>query len=155
MPMTFPPESNMGKEIARWNKPYVFEPFPKMLYKASKRPDGVYSVGESEDSVFGGRDRAAEEFTKRCQRIVKNEREEQAALEQGWRATQGEAMELLKVKEEYISTAAAHRLYEDRNLGEKAQREAAEADAATPEHLPAIPEKKRRGRPRKVAQPTA
>ena len=157
MAMLISPESEYGKELAKWNKPHnPSDPrnqFPKMLYQAQKRPDGVYSTGETNDALFGGRDRSAEEFTRRCQKIVHSEAEERMAMGIGWCLTQALALERLKSEEEYLSTAAAHRLYEDRNLSDAAKAEAAAADAATPEHLPAIPEARRGpGRPRKVVE---
>lgn len=145
------PESEYGKELVRWNKPYVFQPFPQMLYLARRRPDGVMSVGETEDSVFGGRPGAAEAFTGTCQMTVKNESELNRYLELGWRPSPQEAMDRLKSKERLISDAAAHRAYEDRNMSDAAKAEAAAADAATPEHVAEVPEARRRGRPRKHA----
>jgi len=150
MAMVITPESAMGQELAKWNKPYVFEAFPMMLYKTQLRPDGIPSVGEYLDGIFGGALGSAEAFTKRCQRIVKSEQELSAALEQGWRKTQAEALEHHESKERILSTAAAHRAYEDSKMSEAAQAEAKAVEQETEHHVAEIPVKRGPGRPRKI-----
>ena len=71
MPIVITPESEMGKELAKWNKPYHYEPFPQMLYRARKRPDGVVTL----------LDATGEEYDKGCYRTVNDEHERQMALE--------------------------------------------------------------------------
>lgn len=140
------------QEMDKWNKAYVYAEFPRMMFKALKRPDGRVSVGEAEDEAgrapWGGQFGFAEAFTKRCQRTVLTEDEKKAALNDGWRLTQPEALEYFEKLEQERGNVAAHRHHEDRNLGERAKAEAEAADAATSEHLAAIPETpvKRRGR---------
>jgi len=166
--MVISPESELGKEMAKWNKPYHYEPFPKMLYRANRRPDGKPSVGEALDSFFGGQPGAAELFSNTCQMIVQDERERTKYLEMGWRETQAEAMDLFEMQQVRVSDSAAHRAHEDRNMGEKAQVEAKAAEEATMEHVAEVPrqpirravpfkapvpvaKKAKRGRPRKGA----
>jgi hypothetical protein len=153
MPVVILPESELGKEMAKWNKPYRYEPFPRMLYKAQRRPDGQVSVGEGDDRIFGGHAGAAEAFSRGCWKIVNDEREYSRAHEDGWRDTQKEALEHFESRERFKADAAAHRHYEDRNLSESARAEVEAIEAESAEHLPEIPEqpKRRRGRPRKVA----
>lgn len=155
MAMLITPESPLGQELAKWNKPHdVNDPknrYPKMLYMAQVRPDGRASVSEVDDAVFGGRLDSAAEFTRRCQRIVRSEAEEAEALERGWRVTQKEALERHEAKERALADAAAHRHYEDRNMGELARAEAEAADASTVEHLPEIPEARRARKSRSAA----
>jgi hypothetical protein len=131
----------LAKEHARWNKPYKFEQFPQMLYRAIRRDDGVVVVGDMRD----------ERLDKQCHRTVLSEPERQQALEGGWRESPAEALALFEAKQRSIGEATAHRHYEDRNMSPAAQAEAAAADAATPEHVPEVKEAKRRGRPRKQA----
>ena len=134
MPVVPPsPESELGRELAKWQKPpgWLGSEFPKMLYQANDRGDGVISVGEPDD----------ENFSRRCQRIVRSEAEEHIALEQGWRATQAAALEAREARDKAIADVAAHRHYEDRNMSEKARVEAAAADDASAEHVPEVPEK--------------
>ena len=151
-------DSDEGKEYMRWEKPYRFEPFPKMLYMARKRPDGVVSVSESNDRLFsvpGQMERAgaAEAFNASCQKTVKSEDELRVALEQGWRPTPQEALERFDAKERAIGDAAANRAWSERNMSEAAKAEAAAVDASTEDHVPTIPEtpiRRSPGRPRKT-----
>jgi hypothetical protein len=133
-----PPESKLAKEMAKWEKPWKYVPFPRMLYHAVKRKDGVVvcidpAIPEAQSCV-----------------IVHSEAEQSRAMEAGWRESQKEAMDWFEAKEQSIAKAAAHRNYEDRNMSEKAKAEISEAEAAAgADHLPEVKEKKRgRGRPK-------
>ena len=150
MGVVITPESELGKELAKWEKKN-YNPdapenqYPRMLYMAQERPDGIVSVGEVSDRLCsepgaGIQDGAAANFTKRCQRIVKNENEERVALEQGWRRTQQEARDRIEDKKRIIADAAAHRAYEDRNMSDKAKAEVAAVEAATEQHVAEVPE---------------
>lgn len=131
MAVVITPESELGKEMSRWERPYVYSAFPKMLYMAHRRADGVVSVGEPND----------DSFTRGCQRTVASEQEMQQALEEGWRKTPQEALERHEGKSKAIADAAAHRNYEDRNMSDAAKEEAEELDEeAGMEHVPEIPE---------------
>jgi len=138
------PESHYAKEMAKWNRPKRdggmnangYEPFPKMVYKASKRPSGgPYLVVDPTDEQFSARNR----------KEVGNPEELEQALREGWRLF-SEAIAYAKGLDDDIAKAAAHRHYEDRNMGEQAKAEAAAAEAESYEHLAEIPAK-RRGRP--------
>jgi hypothetical protein len=155
MPVVINPESEYGKELARWNVKRPFSRFPRMLYMARKRPDGVVSVCETDDALFAGHNHvvnpgAAEAFNGTCQKTVGSESEMAVAMEQGWRATPQDALERFEAKERSVGDAAAHRAYEDRNMSDAAKAEARTVDASTPDHVAEIPVK-RRGRPRKQA----
>jgi hypothetical protein len=147
-------ESELGKELAKWNVQRPPTYFPRMMYMARRRPDGVVSVGEVEDAIFARPGQqpppgAAESWSAGCQIIVNDEAEQAKALERGWRYTPAEAMTRFEEKERAIGEAAAVRAYEDRNMSDAAKAEIAEADAETEEHLAEVPEKKKRGRPAK------
>lgn len=150
MAMVILPESELGKEYAKWNKPWRYEEFPRLLYKAKKRPDGRVSVAETDDKLFGGNPGAAEQWTRGCYMEVGDEYELQKALELGWRKTQKEALEHFEAKERALGEAAAVRAWEDRNMSEGAKAEAAVVEAETFEHVAEIPRQpiKRRGRPK-------
>ena len=135
-------ESDLGKELAKWEKPYKFEPFPAMMYKANRRPDGVISVGEANDERLGGQPGCAEAFSATCQTTVKDETEMVRALELGWRKSPHDAMEHFEEKERLLSTSAAHRAHDDRNMSPAAKREAAAAEGSTVEHVAEVPRKK-------------
>jgi hypothetical protein len=137
--------------------PYVYRPFPKMVYKAGDWMGKIASHAVAGPSwefksteEMRRAEASAEEFTKTCQRIVKDEAELQAAYEAGYRGDPVEAVEFAKARADAISRGAAERHHSDLRMSEKAQREAAAADAETAEHLPEIPEKpvRRRGRPK-------
>lgn len=147
MGVVISPDSELGKELAKWNKPHdIRDPhnhFPRMLYMAQTRPDGVSSVCETNDDVFAGKPGAAEAFNGRCQRIVQSEQEERIAEEQGWRHSPAEAMERHESKEKSIADAAAHRAYEDRNMSDAAKVEIAAAEAETAGHVPEVKQKRK------------
>ena len=150
--------SDYGKELAKWEmfpqpwapspgRPFVHHEFPVMLYRAAVRFDGKVSVGEGDDRTFGGVPGAAEQFTRQCQRIANDDSELEKAMAEGWRKTQKEALEQHEKLQKFVETAAAHRAYEDRGMSEAAKREAAEAEAAVPEHVAEVPEKPRLHKP--------
>lgn len=152
----FPSQYTIGTEPGN---PYQFREFPKMLYRARHFRGKVAcgaQVGRSSDysspqeyqQVLAD----AEAFTKDCQVIVNDESEQQKALESGCRFTPQEAVDFVLERDKSIATAAAERAYSDTKMSEAAQREAAEAEEQSDgQHLPEIPEKRKRGRPRKDA----
>jgi len=148
MAMIISPDSETGKEMAKWNKPYVYVAFPKMLYQAQRRADGVHSVGEGEDRHCGGQPGAAETFNRTTQKIVGSEAEMSIACERGWRPTPQEALAFFEERAKALSTEAAHRAHDDRNMGELAKKEAVAAEAETPEHLAEVPRKRVKRRKR-------
>jgi hypothetical protein len=133
------PNSGYSKEARKWDlpksqggmRPDHYEHFPKMIYKA-RRPDS----GGPIRCVDPGN----EQFSGSNQLTVRSEAELREALENGWRETPQEAVEYATKLEKFISDAAAHRHWEDRNLSEKAKAEAQAHDESSFEHLPAIPE---------------
>ncbi len=138
-------ESGMGKELAKWNKPYEFKQFPLMLYRAQRLPGSGKWVTS---------DPTNEAFTLSCQRVVRSEAELEAAKREGvgWSDSPQSAIEWALGLEKEISNAAAERAYQDRNMSEKAKAESASAEGENFGHLPEIPEKPvaRRGRPPKT-----
>lgn len=152
MAVNFPPDHPLSIEMAKWNKPWVYVEYPRCMYKAQTLPGGKASVSETNDNLFGGGTGAAEAFTKSCQHTVRSDDEKAKALEAGWRLTQDEALSFREARDKAIADETAVRHYNERLMSEKAQAEAAAADAASFEHLPEIVEqpKNRGGRPRKV-----
>lgn len=151
-------------------KPYQFRPYPMMLIKAQRIPAGFPNAGKYatqilEPAYFGFRtenewERACEfarNWTKGCQRVVADEREHKQALEsgEGWRDSSKEALAHAAELEQMVSTAAAERYYQDRNMSEKAKAESEKHESEHEfGHVPVIPEapiKRRPGRPKKVA----
>jgi hypothetical protein len=138
MALQYPPDGAMAQEMAKWEKPYHYEPYPRMLYKAARREDGVVMVLDPQN----------EQWSAQNYRTVKDEREEQKLLEMGWRGSPQEALDLFEAKERAIGNETANRHYHDSKMSPAAQAEAAEADRSTHRHVPEVPAK-RRGRPRK------
>lgn len=144
------PDSELAIEQAKWNKPYRYEPFPRMLYLAHEHANGKVQCGDPRVAMG---DQEAEAFTRRCQRIVRSEQEMGLAIENGWRESPDDAIALVEGAKRDVSTAAAERHFADQRLSPKARAEAAEVDAATDAHVADVPApKRRRGRPSKVAE---
>jgi hypothetical protein len=144
--------------------------YPKMLYKAGKRRDGVIDIAER-DMGTDHCPNAIANFANRCQRkcgaqfdlwvaefgtVIALERahnEEEQLKKDGWFEKAQDAKDWYITHVEHAkSAAAAHREYEDRGLSEAAKREIQMAQDETPEQLAEVPEKPkaRRGRPKKV-----
>ena len=115
-----------AKEMARWNKPYVYEEYPKALYR------GTTTAGRVTLET----------------RAVETERDEADLRAFGWVMNPQAAVDAETQRQEAIGTAAAERAYTDRAMSASAQAEAARADeAAGARHLGEIPERPRRPRP--------
>ena len=156
----YPIESEMGKELAKWERDSLNCPirpgrpwrasdpeneYPKMLYMARRTRTGIPALADPND----------DSFAQGCQKIVHNADQERFAKGEGWTDKHELAVELLLKREDAIAETTARRHYQDAKLSEAAQKEAAEVDASTPHQVPEIPEvPKKRGRPRKV-QPEA
>jgi len=126
--------SEREKELRRWNTPWVYREFPKMLYL------GRVTAGKVEIE----------------QKVVASEQEEALALGLGWLPKPDDAHTRAEAVEAARGELAAERAWDDRRLSAKAQAEAAVIDQATLRHLPEIPEQPRRPRkprPRRTARP--
>ena len=124
--------------------------WPKMLYHAERRNGKVmcmeapphpleFSIPEEFERVRDD----AERFTRECQLIVNNEVEEANAKNSRklWRDSIQEAIQACLDAEKAVSTATAHRHYEDSKMSEKAQEEIRKAEAEGDLHVPVIEEK--------------
>lgn len=167
------PETEAYKEYVKWiqdgkdgrisNGTASFvgqNPYPKMLYMAFKRRDGVVSIADPDDPAFA----------QKCQKIVgksfvkdrqedgfetafsKAAREEEQAIRQGWFSEPQEAIDFaMTVVERAVSEMAAHREFEDRNLSGNAKAQAQAYIDSVPEQVAEIPRSPvRRGRKPKV-----
>lgn len=159
--------TNYAKELRKWNLPKSQggyntdggERYPMMLYKA-KKENGKNQAAMAEppremfpnDELWRRATEMAFQFNQRAQRIVKDEQEYEVARRDGWRDSIHDAVAFLNGLDDDVAKAAAHRAYEDRNMSDAAKREIREAEAAAEmNHVAEVPEKKRRGRPRKSA----
>lgn len=140
--------SAYAEEMRKWEahysqfgppgRPYEYQAYPTRMYKASRPKAGGPPTFEGADA---GND------------------QERASLERlGFvHGGQAAALAALEQREFEIAELAANRHFTDRKMSEKAQAEAERADATTIQHLPVIPETpvKRRGRPKKTAEPVS
>jgi len=149
------PDSEISREMHQWNTQKQhggknangFEPFPTMLYKAFARDNGKVMCG---DPLAAVGDPVGEAFSRSCQLIVQNEYERDNAVKAGWALGPDLAMAQYEREMLNIAEVTARRHYADQGMGELARAEATQADNATHEQVPAVPVKRKAGRPRKV-----
>lgn len=142
MPIVINPDSELGRELAKWDAPKVHTEYPKMLYRAGEL-NGKRLCMAPAPSPFGWRDQAeyqaaitqAESFTASCQRIVHDESQERLALGQGWAHSPGEALAVAEAEARALGDAAAEANFAAKRMSEKAQRELDEANSLTHAHV--------------------
>ena len=139
MGVVISPESALGQEMAKWEKPYRYEAFPKMLYRAIER-QGRGVVSDPYD----------EAVATACQKVVQNESEMRLAQGQGWCEGPDLALEAWERQQVAYGDEAANTAYHVARMSEPAQREYREASDQTHEHVVDVQPVKRRGRPPKV-----
>ena len=151
------PHSALGKELRKWEQhrtelvprgtnpgnPYVFRPYPKMLYKAQiaanqqaacllPAPDGFrFETQEAYQRAC----LTVESFNRSCTRIVADEREDRLAQGQGWAESAVEALQVYEAQQQAIGNAAAEAAAQARGMTATARAELAAADASTHQHV--------------------
>jgi hypothetical protein len=115
--------SERDKELRKWNAPYVYREYPRMLYRGVTKTSGLVEVE---------------------QRLVTSDGEQASLTGAGWAAHPQQAIEAEDRRAAAPGIAAAERAYRDRQMSAGAQAEAAEADGASAKHLGAIPERPKR-----------
>lgn len=145
--------------VAPAGNPYVYRPYPAMLYKAFKRANGQYKCMDTEPlnlALYAGNVAAMlaaeaqqEAFNRSCYVTVQSEAEKDAKWAQGWRESPKAALEYAEALEQEIAQAAAEVNFGVARMSEQARKEHADADAATSEHVVDIVGSgaKKRGRP--------
>jgi hypothetical protein len=171
MPVVINPASEYAKEIRKHEQhptrfaldedgnmrpgnPYVFRPYPRMLYKAQRQPNGQPAclMPQPDSFAFEKMDQyerailQVETFNKACQTIVPSEEAERVAQGQGWSLTPQAALERYEQEQQAHAQAAAEAAHAAQRMSEKARAELAAADAATHEHVTDVV--KTRGRKR-------
>ena len=169
-PLPFQQGSQRAKDLAEWEqhdtltcrlagkspgRPYVYRPFPKMLFKATQIPPGNAGAGKfavfmpiprrspmETEQVWALAVSFAEEFTKANQCEVRDENELKARLEsgEGWAEGPQEALAVQEVYAKAISDAAAERNWQDRRMSEKAKAESLAVESEHFGHLGEIKE---------------
>jgi hypothetical protein len=110
--------SEREKELKKWNAPYRYREFPKMVFRGA-----TTSTGRVEYVT----------------RVVDSASEETEAHEAGWVNHPQTALEVETARQAAIGTAAAERAWDDRHLSPAAQAEAAGIDATQLRHVPEMP----------------
>lgn len=141
---------------------YRYERYPMMLYRAAECPflnnKVVTYLPEPRISSFKEQDaymqalNQVNEWNREITITVKNEAEEQKALEMGFREKQQDAIAYAESKLDSIAERAANLEWQVSRMSEKAQTEAQSHIKSAEAHVIDIPEAplvKRRGRPRK------
>ena len=149
------PESDYSRENARWDTPKRdggfradgFEEYPKMVFKAFERDNGKVMCGDPSATVG---DADGEAFSRSCQLVVRNDEEHSRALLQGWSLGPDKAVEKYEHDMRSIAEVTAQRHFAEQGSGDLAKAEAKQADDATHRQVPEVPEKRKRGRPRKT-----
>lgn len=165
------PYSELGKELRRHEQhythltppgtqpgnPYVYRPYPKMLYKASRQENGQpacvlpaphpWNYPNPQDLERA--QLAQENWNKGHQRIVQNEAEERIAKGQGWTNSPVTALEFYEEEQKSIAEAAAQVAFQAVRMSERARQELKDADASTDAHVVDVKpiSGKKRGRP--------
>jgi len=119
--------SDRAKEMKRWDRPYVYQEFPKLLFRGTTDASG--RVGYA-------------------MRQVEGELEEREALAAGWDLQVQVAIAREIKRGADLGTAAAERAWADRHLSRPAQAEAAAVEAQTARHVAEVPRTRVRPRPR-------
>lgn len=146
-------DSELGKELARWNAPKReggmnangYEAYPAMLYRAQRYSNGKVMCGHP-GAATG--DAEAMAFTNQCQCIV-NDGEEHAKMRRaGWHDSPQEALDAFEQQERATADAAAEEQFRVQRMSDKAQAEFSAAQDASDFHDPdpAAPKKAPKGK---------
>jgi hypothetical protein len=148
------PDSEYARETSKWDLPKRqggfnangFEAFPVMLYKAHARANGKVMCGDPLATVG---DAEAEAFSRSCQLHVRGPEDLARAYREGWADSPEAALAAYERAQIDIADTAAKRHFSDQTMSAQAQAEAVVADAATHEHVAAVPVRKKRSHHKK------
>ena len=149
------PDSEYAREHERWNTTKQhggfnangYEEYPLMVFKAFERDNGKVMCG---DPLAAVGDSEGEAFSRSCQLIVRNDEERDKAVKAGWSIGPDKAIEKYEHDMRSIAEVTAQRHFAEQGIGDLAKAEATQADDATHRQVPEVPEKRKRGRPRKT-----
>lgn len=159
MPVKIEPGTDLARQLAKFEQfptayttdedppgnPYVFRPYPKLLYKAITRSDGRAVCMEPQPVPRGGGDQAEAQFqyelllwerhTQACCKRVQSADEERQAQGDGWRATPKEALDHHEALQQDIAKAAAESAYAAQRMTSKAQAERTKLEQTSSGHV--------------------
>lgn len=139
MPVIRTGETDADKELLSWDTPKSlgghrcdgYEPYPKMLYKAIQREDGVIVCTEL--------DRQGEPY-RGTTLIVHDAQEHAAATRRGWREGPQAALAHFETERQGVAQAAAEEAFRVQRMGTKAREEFAALEASDRiEHVTDVP----------------
>jgi hypothetical protein len=144
------PASAYAKEMAKWEmgySPYGPPGRPREQVGHQEYPAMYYKMSRSKTNG---------DFV--CEHYISAENPTEAMnlMSRGYRLGRAAAEAYVVEQEQARAVGAAERAASDRRMSEKAKAEAAAFEATTVEHVTEIPAQpvKRRGRPKKTAEPT-
>lgn len=134
-------DSELGKELARWDAPKReggmnangFEAYPAMVFRAARWSNGKAMCGHP--GVATGEPEATA-FTNQCQFIVQDADEHAKMRRAGWHNSPQEALDAFERDERTTADAAAEEQFRVTRMSERAQREFDAAQDATDFHDP-------------------
>jgi hypothetical protein len=152
------PHSALGKELRKWEQfrselvprgtspgnPYVYRPYPKMVYVAQIDPVTLqaacllpvpdpYSVATPDE--YQRACLRVDSFNRSCTRIVADESEERIANGQGCAETPALALAQYEARQQAIGNAAAEAAFQARGMSATAQAEFKAAGESTHQHV--------------------
>src|SRR5215471_4003255 len=148
MPVVISDDSELGKELKRWDtprsqggmRPDTPQMYPFMLYRAWERHGKVMCMDAL--PMFGltpaelsAAQIEVETFNKSCQLVVRSESEHAIAKGQGWHDSAKAAVEAYHKQLDEIGNLAAKRAFSDQFMGLKAQEEIRAVEQETHEHV--------------------
>ena len=159
MPIVISPDSELGKELEKWNTPKQqggmrcngFEPYPAMVYRADRYP-GTGKVLVLHP-LAGTGDAVADAFSLRNYRTVLTPEAHDQANRDGWSDSPLEAVAAFEKAATAEADAAANAAYHAQRMTEKARTEFDAAQDAAEFHAPDPPAPKQPPRSHKKVAP--
>jgi hypothetical protein len=152
MPVVISPDSEMGKELEKWNTPKRLggmrcdgiEPYPAMVYRAERYP-GTGKV-MCMHPLAGTGDAVVDAFSVRCYKEVRTPEAHDQANREGWSDDPLTAIKVFEKAATAEADAAANAAYHAKRMSEKAQREFDAAQETADFHVPDPPAPPKRPR---------
>ncbi len=161
------PDTAYGKELAKHEqrpsrftnddvppgRPYRYEEYPRMVYKAVEHPKTKQMVCMpvqpnplqfSTPHEYDAAMRQTEELNRHCYRIVKDDAEFRNAKNEGWHESPAVALTGHDDAMWKIAEATAERNFRDQNMSPAAKAEAAAIDNSTEHQVPDVQVEKSR-----------
>lgn len=163
------PHSDLGKELRKWEQhqtelvprgtrpgnPYVYRPFPKMVYKAVKTPTGKVVCMPALPQTTGFRDHneylmayaEVESLQRQCFKTVDSDDALRVSQGQGWCDSPADAIAQFEKEERAAGDAAAEAAFLAKRMTEQARAEFDKAQGDTMHHVSdVVADKKKKAR---------